>query len=100
MSQRTMKYLRQAIPVFTMLQDESRQDMLMLLFDRGELTVNQITEHMDLSRPTVSHHLKLLYSVGLVTYRKDGKERYYRVSLEPVLADLKNIVQSIEEDLK
>ena len=95
MSQRTMKYLRKAIPVFTMLQDESRQDI-----DQGELTVNQITDRMDLSRPTVSHHLKLLYEAKLVTYRKDGKERYYRVSLQPVLDDLKSIVQSIEEDLK
>lgn len=100
MSQRTMKYLRKAIPVFTMLQDESRQDMLVMLFDQGELTVNQITDRMDLSRPTVSHHLKLLYESKLVTYRKDGKERYYRVSLQPVLDDLKSIVQSIEEDLK
>lgn len=100
MSQRTMKYLRKAIPVFTMLQDKSRQDMLVMLFDQGELTVNQITDRMDLSRPTVSHHLKLLYEAKLVTYRKDGKERYYRVSLQPVLDDLKSIVQSIEEDLK
>ncbi len=100
MSQKTMQYLRKAIPAFTMLQDESRQDMLILLFDKGEMTVNQLTDHMSLSRPTVSHHLKLLYSADLVTYRKDGKERYYSVCLEEALVILKDLVQSIEEDLK
>ena len=54
MSQKTMQYLRKAIPAFTMLQDESRQDMLMLLYDKEEMTVNQLTDHMSLSRPTVS----------------------------------------------
>lgn len=100
MSKKTMQYLRKVIPAFTMLQDESRQDMLMPLFDKGEMTVNQLTDHMSLSRPTVAHHFKLLYSADLVIYRKGGKKRYYSVFLEEELVILKDLVQSIKEDLK
>lgn len=99
MSKETMECLKKAIPAFTMLQDECRQTILILLFDKGELTVNQLTDHLPLSRPAVSHHLKLLHGAELVTYRKEGKERYYSVCLEKALADLKRIVQSLEKDL-
>lgn len=100
MSRKTMEYLKKAIPVFTMLQDENRQEILMILFEKGELQVNQITEYMKLSRPTVSHHLKLLYLAGLVKFRKEGKERIYHIEFNEALNDLKNIVSSMEKDLK
>ena len=60
MSKRTLNILSQCIPVFTMLQDENRQQILMLLFDEKQLTVSELTERLALSRPAVSHHLKLL----------------------------------------
>ncbi|MGC4387856.1 ArsR family transcriptional regulator, partial [Streptococcus suis] len=59
MSQKTMQLLKQAIPVFDMLKDEKRQEILMLLFEQGATSVNKITEQVSLSRPAVSHHLKL-----------------------------------------
>ena len=60
MSKRTLNILSECIPVFTMLQDENRQQILMLLFDNKEMSVTELTEQLSLSRPAVSHHLKLL----------------------------------------
>lgn len=100
MSQRSMGILKECIPVFSMLQDENRQQILLMLFDDKELSVSEITEKLSLSRPAVSHHLKLLLDNGLVFVRKEGKERYYRINLEDSLSLLKQLVASIERDMK
>lgn len=100
MSQRTMNILSECIPVFTMLQDESRQQILMLLFDHGQMTVHEITENLDLSRPAVSHHMKLLLDAELVSVRKSGKERIYSLNLQKAITQLKELLLSIESDLK
>ena len=100
MSQRSMGILKECIPVFSMLQDENRQQILLMLFDDKELSVSEITEKLSLSRPAVSHHLKLLLDNGLVFVRKEGKERYYRINLEDSLSLLKQLVGSIEQDMK
>ena len=100
MSQRSMGILKECIPVFSMLQDENRQQILLMLFDNKEMSVSEITEKLSLSRPAVSHHLKLLLDNGLVFVRKEGKERYYRINLEDSLSLLKQLVGSIEQDMK
>ena len=52
-----------------------------------ELSVNQIGERMGWNQPMVSKHLGVLKQVGLVSERKDGRYRVYRVNaaqLEPI----------------
>ena len=99
MSKRTLNILSQCIPVFTMLQDENRQQILMLLFDEKQLTVSELTERLALSRPAVSHHLKLLRDCKLVTVKKNGKERIYSLCMEEAIGMLKTLLSSIEEDM-
>lgn len=100
MSLQTMNILRQCSPIFSILQDENRQQIIMLLFDEKELSVTAITEKMALSRPAVSHHLKLLLNVNLVAARKEGKERYYRLELSNAMILLENLLSSIKIDMK
>ena len=100
MSQKTMQLLKQAIPVFDMLKDEKRQEILMLLFEQGATSVNKITEQVSLSRPAVSHHLKLLSQAGLVFATKHGKERYYELQLGDTIEHLRNLLESLENDVK
>lgn len=52
-----------------------------------ELTVNQIVEHTGWNQPMVSKHLGVLRQVGLVSERKEGRYRVYRVNaarLKPI----------------
>lgn len=100
MSKQTMGILSECIPIFTMLQDESRQQILMLLFDYKEMTVSEMTENLELSRPAVSHHMKLLLDAGLVSVKKNGKERIYSLNLQKTLERLKELLLSIEADIK
>lgn len=98
MSQQTMNLLKESIPTFEMLRDPRRQEILILLFDHKDLTVNEVAEKMTLSRPTVSHHLKLLLQAGLVTVTQKGKERYYDVSFEQAITNLESLLASLKKD--
>ena len=53
----------------------------------GEACVCDLNEALDLSQPTVSHHLKVLHDAGLLEREKRGVWVYYRVQ-DQVLADL------------
>lgn len=59
--------------------DPTRVRILKLL-EPGELCVCQITTILDLAPATISKHLTLLRSAGLVQQRRDGKWAYYRLA--------------------
>lgn len=97
MSAQTKAILKQCIPTFSILSDENRHEILDLLIIHGKLNVNELTEKIHLSRPTVSHHLKLMLQAGLVQVEQVGKERYYFATLENSTVLLKELVQSLQE---
>lgn len=47
--------------------------------DDGEACVCDLTEPLDLSQPTVSHHLKVLVDSGILTRSKRGTWAYYQL---------------------
>jgi ArsR family transcriptional regulator len=67
--------------VFKAVADPARLRLLSIIanHDGGEACVCDLTEPLDLSQPTVSHHLKVLVEAGLVTREKRGKWAYYAV---------------------
>jgi DNA-binding transcriptional ArsR family regulator len=62
----------------TALGDPTRQRILLLL-SRGRLNVGELADRFHLSRPAVSHQLKVLLDAGLLVQERDGRERVYRV---------------------
>ncbi len=60
---------------FQAIADPVRRDIIALLADKV-LTVNEVADHFDISRPAISKHLKILNECGIVTFQKDGRERY------------------------
>ncbi len=42
-------------------------------------SVMDIADHMDVTQPTVSHHLAILRDAGLVEVRHEGKQTFYRL---------------------
>ena len=45
----------------------------------GERNVTRLCEALDLPQPTVSHHLGLLTTAGLLSRRRAGKRVFYRL---------------------
>ncbi len=46
------------------------------------LSVNEIVEKVDVSQPTVSHHLAILREADLVHVREEGKQTFYSLNQE------------------
>jgi DNA-binding transcriptional ArsR family regulator len=51
---------------------------------RGERSVNELAQPFAMSRPAVSQHLRILLDAGLVTARRQGRERRYRLRAAPL----------------
>jgi DNA-binding transcriptional ArsR family regulator len=63
------------------LGDPTRQKIVMAL-SRERLNVGELTERFPLSRPAMSHHLKVLAHGGLLVQERRGRERVYRVNVK------------------
>lgn len=66
--------------ILTALGDETRQHLVLEMLKMGRCSgvrVCEITEKTNLSRPAVSHHLRILKDAGIVRVRKDGTKNYY-----------------------
>lgn len=60
------------------LGDPIRQQIVLLL-SRERLNVSQLTSRVHLSRPAVSHQIKVLADAGLLVQERLGREHVYRV---------------------
>jgi len=64
-----------SLDAFQVIADPSRRQMLQLL-SKESLTINSLAENFDMSRPTVSKHIKIMYNAGFISIRDIGRERY------------------------
>ena len=60
------------------LADPTRQAIVRRLA-AGPQPVGELAEHLPVSRPAVSQHLKVLKEAGLVHDDRDGTRRFYRL---------------------
>lgn len=63
---------------FAALADPTRRHMLEQLAGR-DLAAGPLTSGLDISQAAVSQHLRVLRDAGLVTARKEGRNRYYQL---------------------
>lgn len=61
------------------ISEPRRREILARLAELGEAPVGVIAETIDVSRPAVSQHLKVLKDAGVVSERRSGRERLYRL---------------------
>lgn len=67
--------------VFKALCDENRVRILKLLIT-GEKCACILLDDLQITQPTLSHHMKILCDSGIVTGRKEGKWIYYAISAQ------------------
>jgi len=65
---------------FKMLSARTRVQILKLLRNHSNLTVDDLATQLGVAVPTVSRHLQLLRMNDLVTYKQDAQTRYYEVN--------------------
>lgn len=69
--------------IFKSLSDENRIRILKLLCS-GEKCACKLLEELNITQPTLSHHMKILCDAGIVAGRKDGKWTHYSICCEGV----------------
>ena len=65
---------------FSALGDTTRQQILLVFEPGEEICVNNIARLFKISRPAISHHLKVLRNAELLVCEKRGKEVYYHIN--------------------
>ena len=75
---------RELKPLFAALGDENQQQIFLALLESKEvgLRVGQLTERTHLSRPAVSHHLRILRDAELVRLHREGTRNYYYANVD------------------
>ena len=71
------------------LGDPNRLAIYTQIAEHEELFCGQVHAKHSISAPTLSHHLKVLSDLGLITSRKEGLNVFYRVIPEKFAAYLK-----------
>jgi DNA-binding transcriptional ArsR family regulator len=72
------------VTTFEVLAEPTRRRILDLLRER-ERPVGELVEHLALSQPGVSKHLRVLREAGLVEVRHDAQRRFYGLRAEPLV---------------
>lgn len=81
---------------FDALSDRVRRRILAALGESGELSVGEIAARIDaVGRTTVSSHLRVLRTSGLVRERRDGRNRFYSLDTDGAVRDAFVFLQSI-----
>jgi DNA-binding transcriptional ArsR family regulator len=65
---------------------------------RGPRAVGELAAELPVSRPAVSQHLRVLKEAGLVTERRNGTRRLYRVDTDG-LAEVRDYLESFWTDV-
>jgi len=72
--------LKEVSEFLFVLGDPKRLNIIMQLLEENTckgVQVNDLTESTGLTRPAVSHHLKILRSANLIDYRAEGTKNFY-----------------------
>ena len=72
---------RRTALIFKAFCDENRVRIVKML-KSGEKCACKMLEALDVTQPTLSHHMKILCDSGIVVGRKEGKWMHYSLSAE------------------
>lgn len=81
---------------FKMLSARSRVQILKLLRNHDDLTVDDLATQLGVSVPTVSRHLQLLRMQNLVTFNQDAQTRYYQVNEAEIAKRIAAFLQDLD----
>lgn len=94
--------------IFIALGDENRQQILIALLEHEQIgmRVGEITAKTHLSRPAVSHHLRILKDAGLIRMHREGTRNYYYVDagrsrweqMKVLIEHVDQVIQSAEQN--
>lgn len=90
------------------LGDKNRQKIIVRLLEEKDcdgLQVTSLQEEINLSRPAISHHLKVLKDAKIVNFRQEGTKNFYyldheQTEIKKLQNFLKDVVSIMDEHEK
>lgn len=82
---------------FGLLADANRLRIVALLAE-GEFCVGDIAVALEMSESAVSHQLRILKAMRLVSFRRQGRHVFYQLLDHHVLALYKAVAEHLEEE--
>ena len=76
---------------------EPHRRRILTLVSSNELSAGEIAARFEITRPAVSQHLTVLREAGLVSERREGTRRLYRIRPEG-FADLRSFLQAFWDE--
>lgn len=95
-SQHDDKIIAGLAEIFGVLADSTRLKICMFLSD-SELCVCDLAAMLSISESAVSHQLRLLRSLRIVKYRREGKMAFYTLDDSHVISLIKQGLDHAEE---
>lgn len=90
------KIFKKNLPLFNALGDSTRQRLILLMIDGEPKSVAELTAKTDLSRPTISHHLKVLRDAHIIVEKKQGRKTFYYPQLGDYYYSMKEFIETID----
>jgi ArsR family transcriptional regulator len=81
--------------LFRAFSDTSRVRIMSALLN-GEININTLAELVGITESAVSHHMRGLRQMRLVTARRDGKEVYYQMDDAHIITLFKQGIEHIK----
>ena len=84
--------------IFQAIADPTRRAILVLIAAHA-MTPNAIAEHFDITRQSISKHLRILSECDLLTQKQEGREIFYELKIDKLkevdiwLAQFRKIVE-------
>ena len=75
--------MKEYVEIFKALSDENRLKILCMLAC-GELCACDIQDSLNLTQPTISHHMKILQQAGVIEVEKRGKWAFYSIKQDRI----------------
>ncbi|MDR1421913.1 MAG: metalloregulator ArsR/SmtB family transcription factor [Coriobacteriales bacterium] len=101
-----LRQFRETRRLLIAIGDETRQEILVTLSGedcQNGMRVGDIAAKTHLSRPSVSHHLKILLDAEVLGRRSEGTRNYYYLLLGgawPTLVELVNHIERLRREHK
>ena len=94
------RLFKESLPFFNALGDPVRQNLMLKMSKGDRLSVKELTVGTQLSRPAISHHLKVLKQAQLIVEHKVGREIYYQPQPGDYFNVVKELMDMIDEAMK
>jgi DNA-binding transcriptional ArsR family regulator len=81
---------------FNALGDPIRQELLLSMMGPEFLSVKELANRTKLTRPTISHHLKIMKNANIISEVKKGRQTFYRPQAGEKFYIVKELIKTID----